>query len=149
MPKTKGVSDFFSWNLFRFVRANPKYTNIFEATWNPIYGNSMPDHKWVMIGMKDQDDPTCFYGRHLPNVCSGGAPNKRAYCCSGHDVANWKDITEEFWKRYMEIGVCAIHGDFAHKWIEDGRKRICEYCGKIEHKIVFIESVERWVKGGD
>jgi hypothetical protein len=145
-PKVKGWSDFFSWNLYRWVKNNPEYVHVFQSTWNPVYDKDRPDFKWLMIGMIDQDDESCFLGRHLPNVCCEGKPQESfAYCCHVHDVKNWKDITDEFWKRYMEIGVCAIHGDFAHKWIESGRERMCEYCGKKERKMTFIESVERWI----
>ena len=145
-PKIKGKSDLFSWNLYRWVKKKPKYVHVFQSTWNPVYGKDRPDFKWLMIGMKDHGDEDCFFGRNLPNICCEGLIRKKwAYCCPGHDVKNWKDITDEFWKRYMEIGVCAIHGDSAHKWVESGEERVCKYCGKKELKIIFLKSSEMWV----
>lgn len=145
-PKVNGKSDFFSWNLYRWTKANPSYCRVYRGIWNSCAGKNNLGKEWLCIGYRSDD--MWFHGRPIIGVCRDGKP-KEKYAYSpgekGHDAAHWEDITEEFWKRYMEIGVCAIHGERAHKWVESGRERTCEYCGKKERKLVFIESVERWV----
>ena len=128
-PKIKGKSDFFSWQLYKWVKKYPDRTTIWLSTLNSIYG--IYNKGSLYIG--DERDGEWVRCRQLTNLCTIGSHlNAFAYgpC---HDVKNWKNVTELFWDRYMKIGVCAIHGDFSHKWRYKAElERICEYCGKVE-----------------
>lgn len=148
-PKLKGKSDKFSWNLYSWVKRNPKHCRIFKGTWNNMAGFDDLGQEWLYIGFKEEDGE--FIGRQLRNVCLKGSTFKMNCFLPGknfHDVDNWTDITDEFWERYQRIGVCAVHGEKAHNWQEDGDKRTCSYCGKVERKIYIFQPILKWVGDG-
>lgn len=133
-PKTKGKADFYSWQLYKFIKNKPYYCHIYKGTWNSFDGYNK-DKPVMYIGMKDRDNQCCFFGAALRQICVQGAKLK-IWCMNSreHHVEEWEDITDWFFKEYQRIGVCAIHGDYAHNWVEDGDTRKCEYCGKREVK---------------
>lgn len=104
-PKVKGKSDFFSWQLYRWAKKRPTSMTIWAGTWNSCYG-------------LDGDKPTLEMWAYGPN----------------HGTKDWVDITDQFWKSYLEIGVCAIHGDYIHNWSETENTRVCTRCKKTEIK---------------
>ncbi len=136
-PKEKYKSDFFSWNLYRFLSSkNPRNNEL-----NKIFKN--PDDGFLYIGEKHLDD-WGVSGFRLRTLCSGSGKGKFPTVYAYMNSKNWEDITDEFFDLYMKIGVCAIHGDFAHSFIEKGNKRECEYCGKLERKYVKVVEKEYW-----
>lgn len=139
-PKEKGKSDFYSWNLYRWLRKQSKLPEWRQKT--RIYKS---------------EDGTVFIGARYDNVHDGVTGTRLRHLCSGSGVGRfpevglwvgsgqWQDITDEFYAEYERVGVCAIHGDLAHEFTVFGNARQCDYCGKVERKVVrMIEQVE-WV----
>lgn len=143
-PKVKGKSDFFSWQLFRWVRKyGPGRCKIWLGTWNSWSGM---DREKPVLYIGDERDGEWIHARLLRNLCTYGATlNTNIYAYGpGHDTKNWKDITDEFWVDYMKRGVCAIHGDLCHEWDVNGDIRTCQYCGKVEEKEIIMVPKEKW-----
>lgn len=147
-PKKRGIADFFSWQLYRWVKAKPHATQIWRGTWNSATGIDR-DRPVLYIGHMDSDTPgeLWFHGRNLRNLCCYRQKIESYAYGPGHDTKKWVDVTEGWWSEYMEKGVCAIHVDYAHDWETEGDKRTCSWCGAVENRVV--EQVERvtWVKG--
>lgn len=116
-PKVKGKSDFFSWQLFRWIRKNPEYCRI----WKMEDGRLMIGDKWENEISGSTLTTLCRYDQKLTVY---------SFCMS--DISKWEEVTESFWKDYMRIGVCAIHGDNAHDWEVGGTLRACRNCHKTE-----------------
>ena len=136
-PKEKYKSDFFSWNLYRFLSSKDPKNNCL----NKIYQD--PQDGTLYIGEKTYDN-WGVRGFKLRRLCSGSGKGKFPMVFAHMNSKSWLDITDEFFDLYMKIGVCAIHGDFAHSFIEKGNKRECEYCGKVERKYVKVVEKEYW-----
>jgi hypothetical protein len=128
-PEIKGKSDKFSWNLYNWLKKNPNLYRIYKATWNPVSGIGEPDSYYVG-NMEDG----WFSGLMLMRVCCG---SKHAYAFGkAHDIDNWIDITNEFYEKYREMGVCAIPNYYTcHNWEYKGKTtRQCKNCGIIEKR---------------
>lgn len=137
-PKVKAKSDFFSWQLFRWVRKNPHECEIWKGTWNSFTGIDKENPVLYIGIMHDRLD---FIGRQLTQLCRMDQNLQSFSLDENFDLENWENITEQFWKEYKRIGVCAIHGDNAHDWEVDGTLRTCNHCHKEEYQKV--EMVER------
>ena len=135
-PERRGRSDFYSWQLYRWLRSKPLYRQIWRGTWNSAIGIDR-DRPVLYIGHMDTDTPgeRWLHGRMLRNLCLHGQDIQSYAYGPGHDTAHWREITDEWWEEYMRIGVCAIHGDYAHAWRVAGDKRTCIRCGKVERSI--------------
>lgn len=142
-PKVRGQSDFFSWQLYRYMKKyrNPSEHRIWAATWSNCYG-VQPDKPSLYIGSDRDGD--WIHARQLRNLCLVGQKIERYAYGAPHDTGNWVDVTDAFWGDYLKIGVCAIHGDFAHKWHEEGGLRTCDHCGKKERKQIVMVEKEVW-----
>lgn len=125
-PSVTGRSDFFSWQMYRWLKKHPYYTTIWAGTWNHVSG--IGGESVLYIG-GERDENGYISARWLRNLCLSGE-NLQAWAYGPcHDTANWKDISDWFWSQYRAIGVCAIHGDYAHKWVYYGEfLRECQYC---------------------
>ena len=64
-PEKKGKSDFYSWQLYRWLKKYPYYFRVFKGTWNPITGHDIK-HPILYIGAKDGG---WFHGRVLRKLC--------------------------------------------------------------------------------
>lgn len=136
-PKERGKSDFYSWNLYRWLRKQDKEgdlkkTNIYKTEGGSLY-----------IGARYYDHLDHVVGVNLRSLCSGSGYGRFPLCGSFMGSDQWQDITDWFWSEYDRIGVCAIHGDFSHDWKYTEAKtfRVCTNCKKREFKKV--EMVER------
>lgn len=136
-PKENGKADFFSWQLYKWVKKYPDRTKVYKKS------DAIP-YAQLFIGAIDEDDHSWFYGRILRYLCRYGDRLDSFAYGPAHGVPEWRDVTEKFWSDYMKIGVCAIHGDFAHKWVVEGDKRVCQYCGKVEIKRIKMVPKEVW-----
>lgn len=143
-PAIRGVSDFFSWQLYRWVKRHPRYIQVYLGKWDQT-GYSH-DKEVLYIG---QMHDGAFFGNRLRRICSHGH-NLQAfsYESSKMHLAEWVEHTEQFWSDYQRIGVCAIHGDGAHEWVESGDMRACKYCGTIQHKTVQLIERTNWTNTG-
>jgi hypothetical protein len=135
-PKEKGKSDFYSWNLYRWLKKQQKEgffrkTNIYKTEDGALY-----------IGARYGGWHDGVTGTKLRSLCSGSGTGKFPLVGLFCDSHKWEDITDWFWSEYERIGVCAIHGEFAHNFeLVNDTTRKCNHCGKIEYKK--IEMVER------
>lgn len=132
-PATDWKSDFYSWQLFRWVRKDRRFCQIWQEPRGAVY-----------IGHADEaSDDVWLHGRLLRNLCSFGADLHRA---AHHLEAGSKNITEEWWARYLAKGVCEIHGDLMHKWLDGGDTRRCKHCGKVERRHVELVEQVTWIE---
>jgi hypothetical protein len=142
-PKVRGKSDFFSWQLYRYMLKYKSLSEqrIWSSTWNSCYG---VDREKPSLFIGSERDGCWIHARQLRNLCLSGQKIERYAHGAAHDTKNWTDVTDAFWSDYLKKGVCAIHGDNAHNWSVDGDLRACEYCGKKERRIVSTQPVTRW-----
>ena len=144
-PNVKGQSDFFSWQLFRWIRKNPTAFRVYAGTWNSIDGIE-PERPVFYIGY-EREDSHWISARNLRNLCCANQDLKSYSYGPCHDTANWVDVTEAFWSDYMKKGVCAIHGDNAHSWDEkDDGLRCCIHCCETQILKTKMVEVSEWVK---
>lgn len=139
-PKEKEKSDFYSWNLYRWLRRQNKEPEWAKKT--RIYKSQEGE---LFIGVNyERTDQDMVSGVRLRYLCSGSGSKilPRLGCWSGSE--SWQDITDEFYAEYRKKGVCAIHGDFAHNFTVDGDTRTCNYCGKVEKKTIKIIEKVVW-----
>ena len=141
-PKVKGQSDFFSWQLFRWIRKNPTAFRIYAGTWNSVDGVN-PDKPVLYIG-HEREDVKWISARKLRNLCCVNQDLKSYSYGPCHDIANWVDVTEVFWAEYMVKGVCAIHGNNSHKWLGDPSRRVCQHCGKAQESETIMIPTTVW-----
>lgn len=106
-----------------------------------------------LIGKKD--DEGWFYGTTLNSVlCNGASPNTWAFAPSDYLVR--RGIDQEFWHRYIATGRCAIDTYHDRSFIGDedryrlhngGLVRVCQWCGNVQVKLSWNETVthSEWV----
>lgn len=141
-PEVRGQSDFFSWKLYQWMKKKPYYSKVYRSTWCNIEGiTDKPEALYIGSGV---DSEGWFHGVQLKSLCRDGAKMQAWAFGPNFDTKNWIDCTDEFWANYMLVGVCAIHGDYSHKWVKDGDSRECEYCNKVEHKKFKMVKREYW-----
>ncbi len=84
----------------------------------------------------------------------GGLPINKVLIGEKGGLANHLKVkpteVKDFWKKYKEIGVCAIdsaHHFYYDRWEVKGNKRICKYCGKkqILKKKKVVRIKEEWL----
>lgn len=145
-PAKRGTSDFFSYQLYRWARAKPHAMQIWRGTWNPATGVDR-NTPTLYIGHMDKAESgeLWLHGRALRNLCLRGQTLNGYVYGPEHDTAAWEDITEQWWAEYARIGVCAIHGDFAHAWREDDDTRACRHCGKRQRRTTTLVEHSTWV----
>ena len=129
-PEVNGRHDFYSWQLYRWAK---KYGHSnYDSMDNKmrVYRCNDENRKGqLLIGFLDKCEGP---GNHF---ISG---NQLRYICSyGRKLESWaipvsdvEDITESFWAEYYHKGICAIHGDLVHEWIEMDDLIQCQYCNK-------------------
>lgn len=138
-PAVTGQSDFFSWQLYRWVKRRPDACEIWRGYWNPVTGLDA-SRPTLFIGEMMKDG--WFHGRRLRSLCvHGGKLESYAHTPSGFGTDKWENISAEWWPEYMRIGICAIHSA-SHDWLEEGQRRVCKRCGAAQRKRVdFIERI--------
>lgn len=139
-PALRGKSDFFSWQLYRWVKASPHYTEIWRGTWNSFTGL---DEKRPTLYIGRMDEGLWMHGRTLRHLCRHGENLESFAYSPAHDTRRWVNVTDEWWAEYRQIGVCAIHNGTAHHWTYGVEIRSCDYCGEVQRRGVQIETVTR------
>lgn len=140
-PAVTGQSDFYSWQLYRWVSRWPDDCEIWRGYWNPVTGLD-PSRPTLFIGKKLEDG--WFMGRRLRSLCTYSATlGSYAHNPGGFGTDKWENISAEWWPEYMRIGVCAIHSA-SHRWSEGKQHRTCQRCGAIERKRVDLIKRIRW-----
>lgn len=144
-PDENGISDFFSWNLYRWVKAHPDLCRVYKSNWNFWNGHKGGfKNGQIMIG--HIDGKNWFSGRALTQVAGGRLVHPMAYPGGSFQTEKWRDITDEFWKRYLRIGVCAL-GQHRHKFKYEGEEfRVCKYCNRKEKRRTVMVPEYHWDK---
>jgi len=144
-PSKRGVSDFYSWQLYRWILNAPERHEIWRGTWNSCTGVDR-ERQVLYIGFMDSDinGERWLHGRMLSNLCLHGQSIDGYAYGPGHDTGNWEEVTDLWWSEYRVKGVCAIHGDNAHNWSVTGNNRECSYCGKSEYRSTRMIEQEFW-----
>jgi hypothetical protein len=145
-PKKHKQSDFFSWQLFRWLKTQPPaYYQVFSSPWGGTLGY-VPDAPILYIGRMEEDGS--FSGTELRRHCYHGQKiNMFSYCMAEHRLDEWQDVTAQFWAEYREKGVCAIHGNNAHHFGDIGKDdttRTCQHCGHVDHKTIEMVPKTIW-----
>lgn len=138
-PKEKGKSDFYSWNLFRWLRKQDKEKHPLLKKTKMYRG----EDGLLYIGSRYDQEEKNVSGFRLRELCSTGSNDRFPTVFYHPKSCGWEDVTEWFWSEYERIGVCAIWGDMSHDftYLSDNTARMCQHCGKIEKRKV--EMVER------
>ena len=145
-PQQHGKADFYSWQLYCWVLKNPQRCQIWKDTSNEN------DEPVLYIGEMEilQNEERWFHGLMLRQLCNTGFKLRSGITGFAfgpiHNTAHWINVTYEWWVEYMHKGVCAIHGDDAHKWQEFDGIRICQYCKKVERVRIVFQPTVVWEK---
>lgn len=144
-PLKRGVSDFYSWQLYRWIKNTPERCEIWRGTWNSCAGVDRGSPT-LYIGFMDSaiNGERWLHGRMLRNLCLHGQSIESYAYGPGHDTSNWEDVSDLWWSEYRAKGICAIHGDIAHNWEVTDNSRKCRYCGKKEHRETRTVEQEFW-----
>ena len=145
IPALKGKSDFYSWQLFRWMKKNPDFSRIYLGVWNSATGYD-PNRTVLYIGLIADN---CFMGNLLARICTYKTRLESwAYCSHDHHIEEWQDVTESFFTDYKKRGVCAIHKGMAHKWeyLPRANTRTCKYCSEVQERKTVMAQKEKWVK---
>lgn len=145
-PAKRRQSYFYSWQLYRWAKTKPTSVQIWRGTWNGATGIDR-NAPVLYIGHMDRctPDENWLHGRMLRNLCLFGQ-NLAGYAYGpAHDTKHWEEITTEWWAEYMEKGVCAIHGEMAHKWTINSDKRTCAHCRKEEYRTTEVVKRDVWI----
>lgn len=143
-PKVNKVSDKYSWQLYQFIKKHEHtrvYMNKTEYNNGELSKTNMSD---IIIGSTYTFDNSVI-GTCLSRILSPDR-NKYQLFCYLNNRLGWDlvDITDEFWKSYIENGRCSL--DTSHnKWwigedsryeeIDDNTKR-CKWCGTMLYRHV-------------
>jgi hypothetical protein len=129
-PRVRRVSDKFSWKLFSWVKADESKTSVWRFPNGSLYIGRLHNGHAII-------------GTHIRTLCQYGGSTASWYTQLSHGTV---EITEEFWESYLDIGVCAIHADYAHDWVVDNDKRTCNYCMKTQTREVIqvVTDETRW-----
>lgn len=142
-------SGFFSKNLFKWLKKYPYYNRIYKSPYSS-FGGYDPENPVLMIGDKSHDG--WFSGNRLRSICCGHRMDARPYAF-GHKemrIDEWEDVTHQFIQDYKLMGVCAIHGDFAHRFKSLSKtEKICLNCGAVYKRKSKRVTKHFWAKDGE
>lgn len=135
--------------LKKWMKKHPYYKNVFSLGWNNIVGRVDSDphdlsEQSVWMGVLDYP---FLHGANIRHVMTGATKTTMAWALPVPKM-NPVDITEWFWGRYSDIGVCLLF-DNRHDWatINKNAKR-CSRCRKHIRRQVYTrrewKRVELW-----
>lgn len=151
-PKESGVSDKYSWNIYRFLR---KYRNwdikvLDTKEWGRIFSFSIhPDNG-------EKSNLECGYsGRSIQAILTLNWNQSLETYFYLSPCKEYQDITEDFFKKYLLIGRCIFDPD--HSWYHDSKirytqvtknSRRCNWCGEYFKRVIVkkakITREENW-----
>lgn len=155
-PAVKGQSDKFSWRLYQRALKRGR-ERVYISAWNNILGipfdpalaalkaGDRKQRAWLMIG-EEIEESGWFHGAWLQGVTRKGQRVDESFAYGpGHNTGAWLDVTDWFWKAYLERGRCIIHGDQSHDWLKINRNaRKCKHCGAHQRRTVLtVKKIER------
>lgn len=148
-PKNVKRSNKYSKAIYKYLKENPCYRRVwFDKT---FYDSSSQKNirvefdvnnmnlRNMYFGMPESPESVCITGKQIDSLIQGGSGSQSTYCYIGYDNSQYVEVTEAFYKKYIEIGRCIYgHG----LWITDDEDRYtyyddthrkCNWCGKGEH----------------
>lgn len=96
---------------------------------------SSTQQRLLMIGSMGSDG--WFSGNNLREATRDGATTESFAYGPAHDTKNWLEITDCFWKTYLEIGRCLVWSNSGHRWRTiNANSRKCVHCGIHQRRTV-------------
>lgn len=158
-PQIKGKSDKYSWRLHQHIlRSHPCQLEVWISAWNCIDGHNleaiqlwhttktMPRADHLMIGNMDgqyEGQGKWFHGKSLAQICSPLRERNRWAFSPGHHTDQWVQITDWFWKQYINKGRCTFFPS-EHLWVQiNASSRKCAYCNQHERRSIFTEQIKK------
>ena len=169
-PKNLKISDKYSANLYKYLNKTKHYhvyVNLNEGSfeepkmkeldWNNLHkyniyiGSEIMEDTYTSNDGKKSVDFGQVIAKNLRSIlCGRKLYQDGCYCAFGKTYVkrDFKEITDEFWKRYKEIGRCLFinHNETfiagkenRYTYLND-RTRICNWCGKKQHKHIERET---------
>lgn len=161
-PAARGQSDKYSWRLHQHIlKAHPYQLEVWIKAWNQLEGHNtdaiklwhaskaMPCAGLLMIGAMDcdyEDQGLWFHGKSVAQICQHGRERHGWAYGPAHYTSEWIEITDWFWKQYIDKGRCTFY-PAEHHWQQiNTNARKCAYCGQHQHRTVRTEHVSKRVE---
>ena len=169
-PKNLKISDKYSANLYKYLNKTKHYhvyvdlnegtfekPKMVELDWNNLHKYSIYIGSEIMEDTYTSDDgkKSVDFGqvitKTLYSILNGRKLYQEGcYCGFGKTYVkrDFKEITDEFWGKYKEIGRCLfishdetfIKGNENRYTYLDENTRICNWCGKKQYKHIERET---------
>lgn len=152
-PKVKGKSDKYSWNLHKYLSNNKgskvyyRKINSFSERENLYHSNTLTKYD-VLIGTPHREG---IIGASLLEILRKPPKMKYFFINAFND---YQEITDEFFKDYVEIGRCLFDsehngwmtGDENRFTYQNDNERICSWCKLRQQKEIkqVIKEYEVW-----
>ena len=144
-PKVKGKSDKYSWYIYRYLYKNLNHDIVIYKCDNKDNRNS------YIIGKYSKYDNILYGFTIFSLVTNENYEYVGFYSSNNFDIF---ELYDEWFNQYKKIGRCRYIEHF-EPWIADGEERftyvddshrICNWCGKHQHKLVkkIITYEEAW-----
>lgn len=150
-PEVKGESDKYSWNLYSWMNKYKNYESLKVYYTDNEFDLEDFDNYKVLIGCKIQNTNDIL-GNRLTEIIRNGIKKTDCYCfCAfgGFDTKTFIDITDIFWKNYIQKGRCFLFGH-DDVWLLGDKNRYtyvgkssrrCNWCGRWEHREILKETI--------
>jgi hypothetical protein len=157
-PAVSGQSDKFSWRMYKRALKRGR-ESVYIMAWDQVTGDPfVPSLDALKAGDAKQRanlmlgylDDGWFHGSRIQRVTREGASLSDFAYGPSFNTASWLDVTEWFWREYLERGRCIIHGEMTHEWVViNANARKCIHCGRHERRTVAtvrrVKRVEVWL----
>ena len=126
-PKQRFKSDKYSWNIYRYLKKNMIFGDIkvLDTSFGIMFCYNM--------------DKVGFSGRTIHSILQSGPYSALDnYCYLRYYSTEYKDISDEFFKKYSQVGRCYFDEDHNGWWSGDEHRftdinrncKRCNWCGK-------------------
>lgn len=158
-PAEKGMSDKYSWRLHQhLLKAHPSQLQVWISAWNGFDGHNTEDiQNWksnktmpragvLMLGLMDCDyegQGNWFHGKSLNQICTPGREKHGWAFGPGHHTQEWVQITDWFWKQYIDKGRCTFF-PHEHHWLNiNANSRKCAHCLQHQNRQIHTERIKK------
>lgn len=150
-PKVKGQSDKYSWNLYSWMNKYKKYIQ-YKVYYigNYEFDKNNISLRNIVIGRKHSEAE--MSGDTLYHIIHNGIKKDDSFCflqSQGWNIKDAKDITDIFWKSYIQEGRCFLFGhndvwllgdENRYTYVGKSSRR-CNWCGRWEQREILKETI--------